>query len=158
MRSDGTMVYVEMKNKHNTMNSSSSQKTYSRMIEKTNNEPNCECYLVEIIAKKSQYIVWDIFVDGPNVKNNRIKRVSIDRFYEEVTGDSHAFYKVCRQLPFVIDEVLAEQHSNIEHLDTVVEDLHTCGRDLYDGLYSLAFGTYLGFGDEFRFKNVILDE
>ncbi len=34
-----------MKNKHNTMNSSSSQKTYMRMLSKINHVPNSICML-----------------------------------------------------------------------------------------------------------------
>jgi len=50
-------IYVELKNKHNTMNSSSSQKNYMRMQAKLLEEPTCECFLVEVIARKSQDIV-----------------------------------------------------------------------------------------------------
>lgn len=46
-------IYVEMKNKHNTMNSSSSQKTYTRMQNKILNVPLATCMLVEVIAKNS---------------------------------------------------------------------------------------------------------
>lgn len=45
--------YIEMKNKHNTMNSSSSQKTYMRMQNTLLNNPKAICMLVEVIAKKS---------------------------------------------------------------------------------------------------------
>ena len=38
--------YVEMKNKHNTMNSSSSQKTYMRMQNTLLNNPNATCMLL----------------------------------------------------------------------------------------------------------------
>jgi len=49
-------VYVEMKNKHNTMNSSSSQKTYIAMPNKILRGADIKCMLVEVIAKKSQNI------------------------------------------------------------------------------------------------------
>ncbi len=49
--------FVEMKNKHNTMNSSSSQKTYMRMQNTLLNNSNATCMLLEIIAKNSQNIV-----------------------------------------------------------------------------------------------------
>ena len=49
-------IYVEMKNKHNTMNSSSSQKTYMKMQSKILEDDKATCMLVETIAKKSQKI------------------------------------------------------------------------------------------------------
>lgn len=46
-------IFVEMKNKHNTMNSSSGAKTYMRFQNTIIKNRNAKCYLVEIIAKKS---------------------------------------------------------------------------------------------------------
>ena len=46
-------IFVEMKNKHNTMNSSSSAKTYIRMQNKILEDSENTCCLVEIIAKRS---------------------------------------------------------------------------------------------------------
>ena len=47
-------IYVEMKNKHNTMNSASSAKTYIKMQGQILEDDDCACLLVEAIAKKSQ--------------------------------------------------------------------------------------------------------
>jgi len=56
-------VYVEMKNKHNTMNSASSGKTYIKMQGQLLQDDDCACMLVEAIAKHSQNIAWEISVD-----------------------------------------------------------------------------------------------
>ena len=56
---DGSIVkkiYIEMKNKHNTMNSSSAAKTYIKMQNQVLKDDECACYLVEAIAKKSQNV------------------------------------------------------------------------------------------------------
>ncbi len=45
-------IYIELKNKHNTMNSSSSQKTFTRMQSAIIKDPDVICMLVEVIAKK----------------------------------------------------------------------------------------------------------
>ena len=71
-KEDGTKIYVEMKNKHNTMNSSSSQKTFMRMLNKIANDNNVECYLVEVIAKNSQNIVWKVSVDGERMEKENM--------------------------------------------------------------------------------------
>lgn len=65
-------VYVEMKNKHNTMNSSSSSKTYMKMQGQLLNDDDCACFLVEAIAKKSQNITWSVSIDGTKQKHKRI--------------------------------------------------------------------------------------
>ena len=99
---NGNKIYVELKNKHNTMNSSSSQKTYAKLSSKALEEPSCECFLVEIIARKSQNIAWYISLDGQRVGNEKVRRVSIDKFYEIVTGEKDAFAKLCKVLPNIM--------------------------------------------------------
>jgi len=93
----GKHCYVEMKNKHNTMNSSSSQKTYMRMQHTLLTMPNATCMLVEVIARNSQNTIWNISLDGVAVSNEKIRRVSIDKFYELVTGKKTAFKELCEQ-------------------------------------------------------------
>lgn len=140
-----TKIYVEMKNKHNTMNSSSSQKTYMRMLNKIASDNKAECYLVEVIAKNSQNIVWKVSLDGERMENERIRRVSMDKFYEIVTGDKEAFYKICMELPKLIDEIIEENRELQVGSDTVVNELREKNPDLLKALYLLAFKEYAGF-------------
>ena len=147
-RLNGSKVYVEMKNKHNTMNSSAAQKTFLKMTTQLLNDDNCDCYLVEIIAKKSQNIIWNVSLDYEKVSNEHIKRVSIDKFYEEVTGDKDAFYKICKQLPIIIDEIIAENDEFVVEDDTVISELRSKNPDILKSLYMLAFSTHEGFKEE----------
>ena len=81
-------IFVEMKNKHNTMNSSSSAKTYMRFQNTLLQDREAKCFLVEIIAKNSQNIPWIVTLDKvKQPANESIRRVSIDKFYEIVTKD-----------------------------------------------------------------------
>ena len=147
-RSNGSRVYVEMKNKHNTMNSSAAQKTFLKMTTQILSDDNCDCYLVEIIAKRSQNIVWNVSLDYERVSNEHIKRVSIDKFYEEVTVDKDAFYKICKQLPIIIDEIISENNEFVVEDDTVISELRSTNPDILKSLYILAFSTYEGFKNE----------
>ena len=144
-KNDGNKIYIEMKNKHNTMNSSSSQKTYMRMLNKIAKDNTAECYLVEAIAKTSQNIVWKVSVDGERVENEKIRRVSLDKFYEVVTGDKEAFYKICMELPKIIDEIIKEHKELQVGSDTVIDELKEKNPDLLKALYLLAFKEYEGF-------------
>ena len=142
---DGTKIYVEMKNKHNTMNSSSSQKTYMRMLNKIAKDRTAECFLVEAIAKTSQNIIWKVSVDKEKMENEKIRRVSLDKFYEIVTGDKEAFYKICMELPKLIDEIIEENRDLQVGTDTVIDELREQNPDLLKALYLLAFKEYEGF-------------
>ena len=66
-------IYVEMKNKHNTMNSSSSSATYMKMQDKLLNDSRAICMLVEVIAKESQNIKWSVSLKGNSMSNDRIR-------------------------------------------------------------------------------------
>ena len=144
-QNDEKKVYVEMKNKHNTMNSSSSQKTYMRMQNKISNDPDAIFFLVEAIARNSQNIVWKVSIDGERLENDRIRRASIDKFYDIVTGEKDAFFKICMVLPKLIDEIINENKELQVGSDTVIDELREKNPDLLKALYILAFNEYEGF-------------
>lgn len=145
-KDNGTKIVVEMKNKHNTMNSSSSQKTYMKMQNHILNNPNDNCYLVEVIASKSQNITWVVSLDGTRVSSPKIKRVSVDKFYAEVTNDRNAFRKICTVLPCIIEEVVDGNADLTVANDTVLSELAAKNPDTLKALYLLAFESYEGFG------------
>ena len=144
-RKDSTKIYVEMKNKHNTMNSSSAQKTYIGMQNQILNHPHDMCFLVETIAKRSQNIVWRCSVNGLSVEHEKIRRVSMDKFYELVTGIPDAFFQVCKQLHITIDKLIKTDVVETVKKDTVIEELKSKNPDLLKAIYLLAFETYNGF-------------
>lgn len=149
-------VYVEMKNKHNTMNSASAGKTYIKMQNQLLNDDDCACFLVEAIAQRSQNIKWETTVDGRRVSHKRIRRVSLDRFYAITTGEENAFYHMCMALPGVIEKVVRQDENvRIPH-DTVLQELKNIaamsGKETEDmamaiAVYLLGFPSYLGFSD-----------
>ncbi|WP_107598190.1 Eco47II family restriction endonuclease [Clostridioides difficile] len=142
---NNSKIYVEMKNKHNTMNSSSSQKTYIEMQNKIMKSPNERCFLVEVLAPVSRDIVWGCSVNKKHVEDERIRRVSIDKFYEIVTGDSNAFYNMCMQLPNTIEKIIASNKVVTVEKDSVIDELRLKNPDMLKSLYMLAFKSYEGF-------------
>ena len=159
---DGDVVhtlYIEMKNKHNTMNSASSAKTYIKMQSQLLDDDDCACMLVEAIAKYSQNVKWTTKVDGKSVQHKRIRRVSMDQFYAIVTGDENAFYKMCMALPEVINAVVQEEGAVEVPEDTVVQELCKVAELYTDqtediamamAVYMLGFSTYLGFNNQYK--------
>jgi len=149
--SDGDVVsrvFVEMKNKHNTMNSASSSKTYLKMQSQLLDDDDCACFLVEVIARQSQNITWAITVDGQQKKHRRIRRVSIDEFYSIVTGLDDAFYQMCMELPGVIEKAVSDIASIVPN-DIVIDELsdmvQSNNGSFALALYMLGFSSYLGF-------------
>ncbi len=139
-------IYVEIKNKHNTMNSSSSKNTYLRMQDTLINYPNATCMLVEVIAANSQNIEWSVSIDKNKVSHKQIRRVSIDKFYEIATGDRLAFKKLCTVLPRIIEDVVLSVQL-AEKSNTVVKELKEIDQNLLKSIYLLSFRKYEGFHD-----------
>lgn len=129
------------------MNSSSGQKTYINMQNHILNNPNDTCFLVETIAKHSQNIIWQCMVDKKHVSHEKIRRVSIDKFYEIVTGIPNAFYQLCKQLPITIDKLINANVVETVEKDTVIEELKSKNPNLLKAIYLLAFESYNGFNN-----------
>lgn len=147
-------VYVEMKNKHNTMNSDSSGKTFIKIQNQLLQDDDCECFLVKAIAKNSQNIKWEPKVDGQKMGHKYIRRVSLDQFYSLVTGQKDALYNMCMVLPEVINKAVSELDSSTIPNDTVFNEIRDIAAEQnYDSedlsiamaFYLLGFSSYLGF-------------
>lgn len=147
-------VYVEMKNKHNTMNSASAGKTFIKMQNQLLTDDDCACFLVEAIAQRSQNIKWETTVDKHKVGHKLIRRVSLDKFYALVTGQEDAFYQMCMVLPDVIQKAVDELGNSIVPNDTVMQEIKELSKqynfDSVDlsiamAVYMLGFGSYNGF-------------
>ncbi len=157
---DGKKLYVELKNKYNTMNDSAQKDTAQKLYNQLLLDPDCiGCYLVEVIAPTSRNIEWHKTLrDGTVVKSPKIRRVSIDIFYEIVTGQKDAFYQICKQLPKTIDKLVKTESVRTVEKDTVIEELKSKNDDLLKALYLLAFESYNGFDAEFKDDEEETDE
>lgn len=151
-------IYVEMKNKHNTMNSAAAGKTFIKMQNQLLNDDDCACFLVEAIAQRSQNIKWETTVDKRKVSHKLIRRVSMDQFYALVTGQNDAFYQMCMALPTVIQNVVnSSNNTNIPN-DTVFDELKEKAKQqkLNDNELSMSIAVYmLGFSNYIGFCNDI---
>ena len=150
-------VYVEMKNKHNTMNSASAGKTFIKMQNQLLTDDDCACFLVEAIAQHSQNIKWETTVDKHKVGHKLIRRVSLDKFYALVTGQEDAFYQMCMVLPDVIQKAVDELGNSIVPNDTVMQELKELSKQynfksedlsIAMAVYMLGFGCYNGFKEK----------
>ena len=135
-------IYAELKNKHNTMNSRASDAVYMNMQHTLLLDDQAECMLVEVIAKQSQNIVWK----KKGLSHRKIRRVSIDKFYEIVFGDQYAFVKLCKVLPMIIEDVIAETCKNSIQ-NNVYDELRRYSPNTLKSLYLLSFKKYEGFND-----------
>lgn len=139
-------IFVEIKNKHNTMNAASASDTYVKMQSKLLHDDKATCMLVEVISNRSQNSTWVVTINQNGRKqrysHDRIRKVSMDKFYELVFKDKNAFFKLCKALPDILDDVISDDES-IKLQNSVYDELDKS--DFYKSLYLLAFRTYEGF-------------
>lgn len=147
-------IYVEMKNKHNTMNAASGSKTFIKMQAQLLENDDCACFLVEAIAKNSQNIKWETTVDTKKVGHKLIRRVSVDKFYELVTGQEDAFFQMCMVLPSIIQKAVDNLDDIKTPNDTVYDELIELSKqqtgdnqdfNIAMSAYMLGFSSYNGF-------------
>jgi hypothetical protein len=83
-------------------------------------------------------------LDGQTVSNERIRRVSIDKFYELVTGSRFAFKELCEKLPLIIQDIVDSSDVEAES-NSVFRELKDIDPNLLKSIYLLSFKNYEGF-------------
>lgn len=108
IRKTDNTLFAEIKNKENTVNSSSKEATYQKLIDFADENPGSKCYWVSLIAKKSYHGQWILSINkGKRVYNHpNVFAISGDQFYELLTGDKDAFAKVLAAYPIALSDFL----------------------------------------------------
>jgi hypothetical protein len=72
------------------------------------------------------------------------RSINLKEFNKIVFGDKFAFFKLCKALPDILDDVMNED-SSVQLVNTVYDELDKT--DFYKSIYLLAFNTYEGFNN-----------
>ncbi|MDC7783199.1 Eco47II family restriction endonuclease [Priestia megaterium] len=146
IKSNDNTIIGEIKNKHNTLNSSSAKATFEKLEGFANQYPNATAYLILIIAKKSTDKVWT-----PGGKYHpRVRIISADQFYAKVTGIEDAFFQLCNFIPkavqFYLQNLEQVHHSQESTLfKQLSEQTDDSSSDFWQRLIYETFETYKGF-------------
>lgn len=104
LKKDDDSVFLELKNKENTVNDDSKKQVRKKLEDTSSRNPNAKCYWAYIVAKngKSEDKEWN----GKNYKKNpNIRRLTGAKIYELVTGDENNLKLVWEKLPLAIKNV-----------------------------------------------------
>ena len=129
MNEEGT-IYMEIKNKVNTTNSSSEKTVFEKLEKVVEENPNAVAYWGYIVSEnyKNEDRLWARHGNT----DERIRRISGKKVYELVTGDSEALEKAHKALPMAIKDILVEYYGYDEEklqLSSEDEDLLNHYRD-----------------------------
>ena len=143
-------LFADIKNKHNTMNSSSAESLFQKLARYADTYKKAKCYWVQILAKGSFNEKWEGEINGKEYSHSRVYKISGDQFYALLSRQNDAFYQLYSSLPEAISDFLAsinEEKRIIEN--SVLKEINigtkNTKRKLFDQITFENYGYYLGF-------------
>ena len=142
-------LFADIKNKHNTMNSSSAESLYQKLKVYADTYKKANCYWVQILAKGSFNKPWIGEINGKEYSHSRVFKISGDQFYALLSGQQDALIKLYIALPKAIKDYLySVEHSNtiIENsaIDEIKEEIIVTKRSILNQMTFENYGYYLG--------------
>ncbi|MGE3800944.1 MAG: Eco47II family restriction endonuclease [Candidatus Kapaibacterium sp.] len=144
-------LFADIKNKHNTMNSSSAESLFQKLARYADDYKKAKCYWVQILAKGSFEEKWEAEINGKEYSHSRVYKISGDKFYALLTGEDDALFQLYKVLPQVVTDYLesVEKEGNElgEHsaLTEITGASEKSGRTILDQITFENYSYYLGF-------------
>jgi hypothetical protein len=144
-------LFADIKNKHNTMNSSSAEALFQKLARYANDYKKAKCYWVQILAKGSFCELWTGEINGKEYSHSRVYKISGDQFYALLSNQENAFFQLYKALPVAIKDYLKttkeknrEQEEN-SALDEIKSKTKKTKRNILDQITFENYSYYLGF-------------
>ncbi|MDA3910207.1 MAG: Eco47II family restriction endonuclease [Bacteroidales bacterium] len=143
-------LFADIKNKHNTMNSSSAEALFQKLARYADDYKKAKCYWVQILAKGSFCEHWKGEINGKEYSHSRVFKISGDQFYALLTGKQNAFYELYKALPVAIDDYLdtvkdTKCNSANSALSEIIEETKATKRSILDQITFENYSCYFGF-------------
>lgn len=150
IKANDNTLFADIKNKHNTMNSSSSEALFQKLARYADDYKKAKCYWVQILAKNSFNEHWKGEINGKEYSHSRVFKISGDQFYALLSGQEDALFKLYKALPKAIDDYLKSSESeNIEKENSALEEINDetkkSKRTILDQITFENYSYYLGF-------------
>jgi len=142
-------LFADIKNKHNTMNSSSAESLFQKLARYANDNKKAKCYWVQILAKGSFCKNWSGVINGKEYSHTRVYKISGDQFYAMLTKQEDALCQLYKALPVAIKDYLNSRSKNeqVEEnsaLEEIKNETKTSKRSVLDQITFENYGYYLG--------------
>ncbi|MEX2595618.1 MAG: Eco47II family restriction endonuclease [Salibacteraceae bacterium] len=150
IKADDDTLFADIKNKHNTMNSSAAESLFQKLAHYADTYKQAKCYWVQVLAKNSFNEKWFGEINGKEYSHSRVYKISGDKFYELLSGSKTAFADLYKSLPIAIQDFLDEQTksqpiASNSALAEIEKETTKSGRSILDQITAENFGYYLGF-------------
>lgn len=143
-------LFADIKNKHNTMNSSSAEALFQKLARYADDYKKAKCYWVQVLAKNSFNELWTGDINGKEYSHTRVFKISGDQFYALLTGQENAFYQLYKSLPKAIEDYLKSTETKTKSqdnsaLDEIESEIEKSNRNILDQITFENYSYYLGF-------------
>lgn len=143
-------LFADIKNKHNTMNSSSAEALFQKLARYADDYKKAKCYWVQILAKNSFCNHWKGEINGKEYSHSRVFKISGDQFYALLSGQQDAYFQLYKALPIAINDFIKTlAQSNIDNknsaLDEIKLEVEKSERSILDQITFENYSYYLGF-------------
>ena len=143
-------LFADIKNKHNTMNSSSAEALFQKLKQLADTNKKAKCYCVQILAKKSFNEQWKAVINGKEYSHSRVYKISGDQFYYLLSGQENALSQLYKKLPIVIKDYISSIEKSVGEngnsvLDEIKAETKASGRTVIDQITADNYRYYLGF-------------
>lgn len=143
-------LFADIKNKHNTMNSSSAESLFQKLARYADTYKQANCYWVQILAKGSFNEKWMGEINGKEYSHSRVYKISGDRFYALLSGQEDALFQLYKVLPTAIADFLNTLNNEAGEaknsaLAEIKDDIAVSQRSIIDQITFENFGYYLEF-------------
>lgn len=142
-------LFADIKNKHNTMNSSSAESLFQKLASFADTHKTSTCFWVQILAKKSFVEKWEGDINGKEYSHSRVYKISGDQFYSRLTGKTNAFFELYEVLPIAINDYLSTlkttQKSHNTALNEIILSSKKSNNSILDQITSENYNYYSGF-------------
>jgi len=150
IKANDDTLFADIKNKHNTMNSSSAEALFQKLARYADGYKKAKCYWVQVLAKGSFNEPWQAEINGKEYSHSRVFKISGDQFYALLSGQDDALVQLYKALPKAINDYLntAEKDENIKEnsaLEEITSEIEKSKRSILDQITFENFSYYLGF-------------
>ncbi|WP_396149531.1 Eco47II family restriction endonuclease [Flavobacterium sp.] len=150
IKANDDTLFADIKNKHNTMNSSSAEALFQKLARYADTYKKSKCYWVQILAKSSFCELWQGEINGKEYSHSRVYKISGDQFYALLSGQQDSFYQLYKKLPLVIADYLKSiENTNAVNENSALEEINKetkkSKRTVLDQITFENYGFYLGF-------------
>jgi Eco47II restriction endonuclease len=152
IKANDDTLFADIKNKHNTMNSSSAESLFQKLARYADDYKKAKCYWVQILAKNSFNELWKGEINGKEYSHSRIYKISGDQFYALLSGQEDALFQLYKILPNAISDYLESiekrrSKTGNSALDEIKAEIVWSQRSILDQITYENYNYYQGFKD-----------